>query len=1031
MAGLKLSIDPTGMESGGKRGETALEQLKREAVKTERAVNRSSDRMGGYVTKFAATAARTLGAAAVAYVSLQGAMQAVSTARGFNAALAETSTLIEGTPEQMEALASGARDLAKTYGTGATQQVEAYYQAISAGASSAAEATTLLDAANKLAVGGVTDVTTATGILSAAMNAYASEGLTATEASDALFVAMSQGVTTVGELSSNLGKMLPFASKLGVSFDEAAAATAALTKNAISTAEAVTSLRAVMVSVLGPSEAAKEMAKDLGIEFNVAGLKSKGLVAFMADVIEKTNGSEEALRTLFGSIEATGAAMALAGEAGGFLAENMDLMKNKAGATSVAYDKLAAGLDKRWSRAVSEAADIGLVFGNVLLTVLVPTLETAAAVLTLASDNADFFAISLGVLAAAKIPALITATISAVAWLGTMEGMFIAGAIASRGLAFAMNLIPFVAVATGITLIYRTFRDSTQAADDLKNSLGELTGAQGALEDATMKFYRNVSKATAEAMKLEAQHTRNKAASSLVLAQLELASAEWWSRGFKTDRLNAAEKAVKDLSGVLIEAEARLSAVDHSFANIGDGIVDVPAPVDLVTGSLERLKAATDGLTTGSTTAAAAEYSKLATQMKVLADAQASLAQVDARTAIGQTAIEAAKLTAELGLGADQMDTFNFLLSSFSSEGTFESQATALSAMVQYLEQSVGGAENLSTESRAVYDALVDALSTAITFAGLEMSGGISTAASEAERLAHNLGVSVSHAMSLLNLRASKVYSGRGGDPRDFMPGGKKADTQFTPAIAPRGGGGSSATQTARAYDTLISSLDPVIRATQQFEKAQNAINAALKTGQIDATEAARAYELAESRFDKATSAAQKTTGVWAEMNQVGGSALDRLIEGTGNMTGALKDMVKEMALAIAKAQLLKNVSGGSASDSLGGLIFKGLFGGFMDSGGTLAPGQSAVVGEYRPEVITATSHGTLVTSGADTARKSRGGQNMTINIDARGAQAGVAEQIEQALRQAAPQIIGQSVNVIKTNWGAFNDQFRTDGALV
>lgn len=71
--------------------------------------------------------------------------------------------------------------------------------------------------------------------------------------------------------------------------------------------------------------------------------------------------------------------------------------------------------------------------------------------------------------------------------------------------------------------------------------------------------------------------------------------------------------------------------------------------------------------------------------------------------------------------------------------------------------------------------------------------------------------------------------------------------------------------------------------------------------------------------------------------------------------------MGKEMGLAIIKAQLLKNVSGATSSDTIGGMIIKGLFSGFHDAGGMIPAGSTGVVGEYGPELVKAGSNGALV----------------------------------------------------------------------
>jgi TP901 family phage tail tape measure protein len=323
-----------------------------------------------------------------------------SSARDFNAALAETSTLIEGTPAQLNELTEASRALVREFGGNKTQQVEAFYQAISAGAASLPDAAEIVEQANRLAIGGVTDVTTGVDILTTAVNAYGPSTLSAAEASDALFVAMRGGKTTIEELASELGGVIPLATSTGVSFDELNAATAALTTQGISTNVAITQLRGILQGVIKPSGEAVEAAKRLGIEFNVAALQSKGLRGFLEDVAEATGGNAEELSKLFGSVEALGGALALTGNGADTFAELLEDMADKAGATDEAFEKVAQNLDQRLNVATSSIAETFERLGQVALRIVVPAVEALAAVLEVVADNADFLLIALGGLAA-------------------------------------------------------------------------------------------------------------------------------------------------------------------------------------------------------------------------------------------------------------------------------------------------------------------------------------------------------------------------------------------------------------------------------------------------------------------------------------------------------------------------------------------------------------------------------------------------------------------------------------------------------
>jgi TP901 family phage tail tape measure protein len=545
----------------------------------------------GAATKLGKTSKVAFGAMAAAAAAAAAAVLSLGTATRqaleFGSALSEVGTLIEGTAKQTAFLDDASKRLAATYGGTGTAQAKAFYQAISAGAGSVEEAAETLDAANRLAIGGVTDVTTAVGILSTAMNVYESSNLSAADASDAIFVAVKAGVTTVGELSSALGKVLPLAEKMGLTFDETAAATAALTKGGLSTAEAVTGLRASLAAVLGPTTQAADMAKDLGLNFNAAAIEAQGFAGFMADVVAKTGGSAEKMQALFGSVEAVGAALAFSGSAGESMAAILDDMAVKTGATSEAFNKMSEDMQQRLNVVMGELWGLTTSFGSALLTVLVPALEGAAGAMTLIAENADVFAISLGVLAASQIPAVVGGLVTLSAWLATSEGLFIAGAIAARGLSVAMNLIPGVALFTAtvatVTLLTRTYRDGAAAAADFATAQGQILTQNVSLRIATDNYYASMTAGHLEAMRQQAEMQvalaktlRDSAKNMLeweiiknsLLANIPLIGDR------AAEATKAAQAALADMNADVIEAEARLDAARQAAENMGGSLVD-------------------------------------------------------------------------------------------------------------------------------------------------------------------------------------------------------------------------------------------------------------------------------------------------------------------------------------------------------------------------------------------------------------------------------------------------------------------------
>lgn len=215
---------------------------------------------------------------------------------------------------------------------------ETQYSAISAGVD-AADSIMAAVTASKLAVSGFTDSNSALKVLTSTMNVYGLTGQDAmNEISDKLLVTQNLGVTTVAELSDQLGGLTPIAKSAGVGIDELLSGVASLTKGGMKTEEAVTNLKGIISSVIKPSSEAAKMAKKLGIDFSVSAIKSKGFAGFMEDIKEKTGGNTELMGQLFGNVRALSGALALTSDTGmNDFVNTLDAMKNSAGATDEAF----------------------------------------------------------------------------------------------------------------------------------------------------------------------------------------------------------------------------------------------------------------------------------------------------------------------------------------------------------------------------------------------------------------------------------------------------------------------------------------------------------------------------------------------------------------------------------------------------------------------------------------------------------------------------------------------------------------------
>ena len=399
----------------------------------------------------------------------------------YSGALAEVSTLVDTTAVSMGDLSDAAIRQAGAFNSSPLLQTQALYQIISAGASDAATATEQLTAANKLAVGGVTTVAIAADGLTSILNAYGPKVAGATAVSDAMFVAMRAGKTTVEELSSSLGQVSPLAAQVGVSFDELAAATAALTKGGISTSVAVTGLRAILAAVARPSAEATKLAGALGLEFNSAALQAKGLSGFLADLNEATGGNVDQLGMLFGGVEALVPMLALAGTAGEDFTAIMEQMGVKAGATDEAFGKIASGPAFQVGRIFSTLGANALSAGDSILNMLAPAIRTVDSIIQGTYPHAEALNTIMGLLGAAMG---VVAARGAIALATAMTAQVTAVILASatvRAYAASVALVgPAAATATAAVSLF------TAA---VRGAVALLTGPWGIAIAATVGLY--------------------------------------------------------------------------------------------------------------------------------------------------------------------------------------------------------------------------------------------------------------------------------------------------------------------------------------------------------------------------------------------------------------------------------------------------------------------------------------------------------------------------------------------------------------
>lgn len=287
------------------------------------------------------------GLAAVGAAAVTATKDFVNFQQGMN----EVFTLMPDISGQaMDDMTQQVKDLSTEFGVMPEEVVPALYQSISAGVPRD-NVFSFLETAQKAAAGGVTELETAVDGISSVVNAYGSDVLDATQASDQMFTAVRLGKTTFGELSSSLSNVTPIASSLGVEFGDMTAAIAAMTSQGVSTSQTTTQLRQLLVELSkAGSQANSAFVETAGVGLADFIAQGNNMQDVLGVIQEAATENGVAVQDMFSSVEAGSAALALTGAGAETFAANLDEMSNAAGATDTAFERMNGGLQATFNR---------------------------------------------------------------------------------------------------------------------------------------------------------------------------------------------------------------------------------------------------------------------------------------------------------------------------------------------------------------------------------------------------------------------------------------------------------------------------------------------------------------------------------------------------------------------------------------------------------------------------------------------------------------------------------------------------------
>lgn len=291
---------------------------------------------------------------------------AVIAAGEFDSAFREISTLINEPIENLDEFRQAILDYSSRSSKPLEQVTSAIYNAISAGIDYR-DAIQAVAQAEQLSIAGKADLNDSLVVLVSTLNAYGLGMDQAQRFSDLLFQTVRSGQTTLPELSASLASVSGLAATAGVDFDELLAAIATLTATGTPTSQAITQVQGAIAALLKPTGPAANEAARLGIEFNAQRLAAVGLEGVLEDVRNATGGNAESMSLLFGRVEALNGMLTLTGLGADKFTETLEDMRGSAGATAIAYDKMADDIGLAQQRVANAFRGLLVDFGSPLL----------------------------------------------------------------------------------------------------------------------------------------------------------------------------------------------------------------------------------------------------------------------------------------------------------------------------------------------------------------------------------------------------------------------------------------------------------------------------------------------------------------------------------------------------------------------------------------------------------------------------------------------------------------------------------------
>jgi TP901 family phage tail tape measure protein len=419
----------------------------------------------------------------------------------FDKSMTQIKSLVGIAGDEVDAMGETAKQMALDTGKSATEAADALFFITSAGLRGD-EAMQTLEASLKAAAVGLGETKTIADLATSAMNAYGSDTLSASAATDILATAVREGKLEASELAGSMGGVIPIASNLGVEFHEVAGAMAAMSRTGTNASEGATQLNAILSSIAKPTEQSITAFERMGLTTDdlQKSLAEDGLMNTLVLLKNRLDSTGLSFTDIVPNIRAWKGVLDLTGAG---METNIGIMKsleNHLGATDRMFKINAESASFKFNKSLNEMKGSLLEVGSVLLEMLVPVVTKLANFLREASDsfkNLDDgtkrFIITIGGIVAAVGPMLLFIG-KIVSVFGQLAPLLPVIATGFRLLTAAMMANPIIAVATAIVALGTAIYAYTQSQKDALADVNTIEEVEAEIAKKRKKYFEENKK---------------------------------------------------------------------------------------------------------------------------------------------------------------------------------------------------------------------------------------------------------------------------------------------------------------------------------------------------------------------------------------------------------------------------------------------------------------------------------------------------------------------------------------------------------